>query len=311
MQSGQACSSSARVALRTRVTRTPPPSPPPGWGHASENPALPQALEANGITFVGPTDKAMFLLGDKIASTIIAESAGVPCVSWSGAEPSPPARRPSPAHALTRPRTGERGRVEQAACASAFEPADGCASCRHGCSGGAGRLGARHRAGRQVRRGVRHLRRASRRGCGAGRLPNHDQGVGGRRREGAPRTSPPCPSPRLPPPLPLRPPLPPSPSLSLSSLSSLSLAPPSLSLAPPRLLPRPTLASSSAFDALLSSPSAPADPPTARLRPALSASPALTPRLPRLRACGWPPRRSRSRPCTRPSATRSRDRPSS
>jgi len=56
----------------------------PGWGHASENPALPQALEANGITFVGPTDKAMFLLGDKIASTIIAESAGVPCVSWSG-----------------------------------------------------------------------------------------------------------------------------------------------------------------------------------------------------------------------------------
>ncbi|EOD32164.1 acetyl-CoA carboxylase [Emiliania huxleyi CCMP1516] len=55
-----------------------------GWGHASENPALPQALEANGITFVGPTDKAMFLLGDKIASTIIAESAGVPCVSWSG-----------------------------------------------------------------------------------------------------------------------------------------------------------------------------------------------------------------------------------
>ena len=56
----------------------------PGWGHASENPALPKTLEENGILFIGPTDRAMFLLGDKIASTIIAESAGVPCVSWSG-----------------------------------------------------------------------------------------------------------------------------------------------------------------------------------------------------------------------------------
>ena len=53
-------------------------------GHASENPALPRTCEAMGIVFIGPTDDAMFLLGDKIASTIIAESAGVPCVSWSG-----------------------------------------------------------------------------------------------------------------------------------------------------------------------------------------------------------------------------------
>ena len=36
------------------------------------------------MVFIGPTDNAMFLLGDKIASTIIAQSAEVPCVSWSG-----------------------------------------------------------------------------------------------------------------------------------------------------------------------------------------------------------------------------------
>ena len=56
----------------------------PGWGHASENPALPRTLEELGITFIGPSDNSMFLLGDKIASTIIAQSAAVPCVSWSG-----------------------------------------------------------------------------------------------------------------------------------------------------------------------------------------------------------------------------------
>ena len=56
----------------------------PGWGHASENPALPRTCEELGIIFVGPTDRSMFLLGDKIASTIIAQSAEVPCVSWSG-----------------------------------------------------------------------------------------------------------------------------------------------------------------------------------------------------------------------------------
>ena len=56
----------------------------PGWGHASENPALPRTCQEMGMVFIGPTDNAMFLLGDKIASTIIAQSAEVPCVSWSG-----------------------------------------------------------------------------------------------------------------------------------------------------------------------------------------------------------------------------------
>lgn len=56
----------------------------PGWGHASENPELPKACEKMGIIFIGPRERPMFLLGDKIASTIIAQSAQVPCVSWSG-----------------------------------------------------------------------------------------------------------------------------------------------------------------------------------------------------------------------------------
>lgn len=57
-----------------------------GWGHASENPKLPSAFEAtNGkIAFMGPGTVAMAALGDKIASTLIAQSVNVPCVPWSG-----------------------------------------------------------------------------------------------------------------------------------------------------------------------------------------------------------------------------------
>lgn len=55
-----------------------------GWGHASENPVLPATLASMGITFLGPNPKSMHALGDKIASTIIAQSAQVPTVAWSG-----------------------------------------------------------------------------------------------------------------------------------------------------------------------------------------------------------------------------------
>lgn len=55
-----------------------------GWGHASENPALPAKLATLGIIFLGPNPKSMHALGDKIASTIIAQSAKVPTVEWSG-----------------------------------------------------------------------------------------------------------------------------------------------------------------------------------------------------------------------------------
>ena len=55
-----------------------------GWGHASENPKLPHLLAKNGITFIGPPDKAMWALGDKIASSIVAQTAGVPTMAWTG-----------------------------------------------------------------------------------------------------------------------------------------------------------------------------------------------------------------------------------
>lgn len=56
-----------------------------GWGHASENPHLPESLQAKGITFIGPPAAPMRALGDKIGSTIIAQSAGVPTIPWNGA----------------------------------------------------------------------------------------------------------------------------------------------------------------------------------------------------------------------------------
>lgn len=59
----------------------------PMWGHASENPALPTSLAAiksHRVTFIGPAALPMQALGDKIGSTIIAQSAGVPVIGWNG-----------------------------------------------------------------------------------------------------------------------------------------------------------------------------------------------------------------------------------
>jgi acetyl-CoA carboxylase / biotin carboxylase 1 len=57
-----------------------------GWGHASENPALPNALHRSypPIKFIGPAGPPMLALGDKIGSTIIAQTANVPCIDWNG-----------------------------------------------------------------------------------------------------------------------------------------------------------------------------------------------------------------------------------
>lgn len=57
-----------------------------GWGHASENPRLPESLAASSqkIIFIGPPGSAMRSLGDKISSTIVAQHADVPCMPWSG-----------------------------------------------------------------------------------------------------------------------------------------------------------------------------------------------------------------------------------
>nr|ACZ50637.1 homomeric acetyl-CoA carboxylase [Arachis hypogaea] len=56
----------------------------PGWGHASENPELPDALKAKGIVFLGPPAVSMAALGDKIGSSLIAQAAEVPTLPWSG-----------------------------------------------------------------------------------------------------------------------------------------------------------------------------------------------------------------------------------
>uniref|UniRef100_A0AAY5F689 acetyl-CoA carboxylase n=1 Tax=Electrophorus electricus TaxID=8005 RepID=A0AAY5F689_ELEEL len=55
-----------------------------GWGHASENPKLPELLHKNSIAFMGPPSQAMWALGDKIASSIVAQTAGIPTLPWSG-----------------------------------------------------------------------------------------------------------------------------------------------------------------------------------------------------------------------------------
>ncbi|KAI4536359.1 hypothetical protein MG293_013751 [Ovis ammon polii] len=55
-----------------------------GWGHASENPKLPELLHKHEIAFLGPPSEAMWALGDKIASTIVAQTLQIPTLPWSG-----------------------------------------------------------------------------------------------------------------------------------------------------------------------------------------------------------------------------------
>jgi len=55
----------------------------PGYGFLSENPALPRACEAAGITFVGPSALILETLGDKTAARKLAERAKVPVVPGS------------------------------------------------------------------------------------------------------------------------------------------------------------------------------------------------------------------------------------
>ena len=49
----------------------------PGYGFLSENSAFTEALDAAGITFIGPCKKAIESMGDKITSKLIADDAGV------------------------------------------------------------------------------------------------------------------------------------------------------------------------------------------------------------------------------------------
>ncbi|KAL0809386.1 hypothetical protein ABMA28_011580 [Loxostege sticticalis] len=69
------------IAVRTQVQAV-----WAGWGHASENPKLPELLHRAGVVFIGPPEKAMWALGDKIASSIVAQTADIPTLPWSGSE---------------------------------------------------------------------------------------------------------------------------------------------------------------------------------------------------------------------------------
>jgi propionyl-CoA carboxylase alpha chain len=52
----------------------------PGYGFLSENAQFRDALDAAGITFIGPGKKAIESMGDKITSKLIAVKAGVSCI---------------------------------------------------------------------------------------------------------------------------------------------------------------------------------------------------------------------------------------
>ncbi|XP_055920497.1 acetyl-CoA carboxylase isoform X2 [Eupeodes corollae] len=69
------------IALRTQVQAV-----WAGWGHASENPKLPELLHKEGLVFLGPPERAMWALGDKVASSIVAQTAEIPTLPWSGSE---------------------------------------------------------------------------------------------------------------------------------------------------------------------------------------------------------------------------------
>jgi propionyl-CoA carboxylase alpha chain len=49
----------------------------PGWGFLSENYHFVEALEADGIIFVGPSSKSIKLIGDKISSKVVSQKVGV------------------------------------------------------------------------------------------------------------------------------------------------------------------------------------------------------------------------------------------
>ncbi|MEI7460600.1 MAG: pyruvate carboxylase [Pirellula sp.] len=55
----------------------------PGYGFLSENAEFAKALAAAGITFIGPSVRALELLGDKVAARAIAKKVGVPVLEGS------------------------------------------------------------------------------------------------------------------------------------------------------------------------------------------------------------------------------------
>ncbi len=58
----------------------------PGYGFLSENPKFAKACEDHGITFIGPSSRAMAMIGSKIEARKVMDKAGVPVVPGSGGE---------------------------------------------------------------------------------------------------------------------------------------------------------------------------------------------------------------------------------
>ena len=56
----------------------------PGYGFLAENPALPRACAAAGVTFIGPLAEAMEKLGDKAAARRLAQELGIPVAEGEG-----------------------------------------------------------------------------------------------------------------------------------------------------------------------------------------------------------------------------------
>ena len=55
-----------------------------GWGFVAEHAGFADLCHELGIVFIGPSGEVMRRLGDKIASKLLAEQAGIPVAPWSG-----------------------------------------------------------------------------------------------------------------------------------------------------------------------------------------------------------------------------------
>jgi len=55
----------------------------PGYGFLSENASFAEAVEAHGLTFIGPTPEHIRMMGDKIVAKQTAEELGLPLVPGS------------------------------------------------------------------------------------------------------------------------------------------------------------------------------------------------------------------------------------